>query len=158
VYPGDNRNVMQSNNERIRTTIPNYTESRFKPWPNRLKPFLKYIETAMSWNPPQPFDETEFKFESTREAAEHNFETLRNYEFDLHAAITGQKAENTPLKPGSESEFRPIELLNKIFCHHPLWPRARETLNSGFTMPLASIPDTDRLRDVIEALQYGNHK
>jgi hypothetical protein len=137
-------------------TRSEHSAARIQPWPFRLKPLLSYIEEAIRWQPHRPFDATEFSFESSIGAAEHNFCILENYEFDLQAAITGPAAQNTPLRPGSE--FRPVELLQKVFCNHPLWNQARETLKFGFTMPLHSLPDIDRVQDVFDALRYGNHK
>jgi hypothetical protein len=90
------------------------------------------------------------------EAAKANLQILEDHDFDLQVIIMGEQATNTPLRPGSE--FRPTELLNAVFHNHPLWSRVRRTLTRGFTMPLRSLPDLDRVENVYEALQHGNHK
>jgi hypothetical protein len=129
---------------------------RVNPWPKRLKPLIGSIAKAIAWTPPRPFDTTAFNFEPTMEAAQSNLQTLEDHAYDLQAIIMGEAAKNTPLRPGSE--FRPVELLNEIFLNHPLWPRVRRTLSRGFTMPLRSLPNLDRVLNVYEALRYGNHK
>jgi hypothetical protein len=115
------------------------------------------ITKAINWKPHSPFDRTALCFEPTLEAAERNLKILEDNDFDLQAIITGEGAADTPLRPGAE--FRPIELLsNPIFHNHPPWPRVRRTMARGFTMPLQSLPDLDRVLDVYDALHYGNHK
>lgn len=153
---------MQSN-ELVGTTQPPTPERRvdentlkINPWPKRLKPLIGAITKAMEWTPPLPFDTTAFGFQSTMETAKRNLQILEDNDFDLQAIITDEQAHNTPLRPGSE--FRPIELLNAVFHNHPLWPRVRRTLAKGFTMPLKTLPELERVDDVYEALRYGNHK
>jgi hypothetical protein len=148
--------ILQPNRKPVCWTSPRSTKPRNQPWPTRLKPLLPYIEEALHWKPHVPFDNTEFVFESTREAAAQNLPVLESYDFDLQAAISGTKAANTPLRPGSE--FCPLWILTKIFYNHPLWDRARGTLKAGFMMPLEPLQDVDRVLDVIDALKYGNHK
>jgi hypothetical protein len=130
--------------------------TKIRPWPSRLKPWMGYITKAIEWTPPAPFNATDFRFETSMEAAEHNFRVLERQKFDLQEIITGSESENTPIRPGSE--FRPIHLLDRILQNHPLWPRARRTLTRGFTMPMVDIPEENRKRDVSDALTYGNHK
>jgi hypothetical protein len=154
-----NQRAMQSNRTPVypgETSLTFTTKPRIQPWPYRLKPFLLYIKEAMQWQPQKPFDDTELKFESTRSAAEHNFKILEQYDFNLQEVITSRETANTPLRPGSE--FRPIDLLNKILGNHPLWPRARRTMRFGFSMPLDPLQEVERATDVFDALGYGNHK
>jgi hypothetical protein len=89
-----------------------------------------------------------------KEAAEKNFVILKRYDFDLAKAIHVQRS--SPL--GYGSEFRPPKTVMKIFKHHPLWGRMECLLIEGSKWPLMEISKSNRLADLIEALQFGNHK
>jgi hypothetical protein len=127
-----------------------------RPWPNKLRSLMSRVERAMNWKPERQFEPTEFEFSTSLEAARRNIEILSRYDYDLQRAIMGTNLVNTPLRPGSE--FRPKELLGAICRNHPLWPRIEGMLTEGFTMPLAELPEVDRVQDVLEAIRYGNHK
>jgi hypothetical protein len=74
--------------------------------------------------------------------------------FDLGRAIEAQKL--SPL--GYGSEFKKPEVLKKIFGNHPLWARMERLLIKGSRWPLKEISKEDRVADLQEALQFGNHK
>jgi hypothetical protein len=96
----------------------------------------------------------EFVFDMTEEAAKKNFMILKKYDFDLEKAINAQKS--SPL--GYGSEFRPPQTLRRIFKHHPLWERMERLLIEGSKWPLMEISKGDRIADLTNALQFGNHK
>jgi len=56
------------------------------------------------------------------------------------------------------SEFRKIPIIERIFKHHPLWPKMKETLANGSHWPLEDLDSNKRAADVAEALDFGNHK
>jgi hypothetical protein len=127
-----------------------------KAWPPKLKALMRKIDRALQWKPQFPFDDPIFKFQMTLEAAAKNLEILRENDYDLQRIITGPSAVNTPIRPGSE--IRPVDVLEQICKHHPLWWRIRRMLTEGFTMPLDKLPETERVQDTYEAIRYGNHK
>jgi hypothetical protein len=79
---------------------------------------------------------------------------LKKYDFDLEEAINAQKS--SPL--GYGSEFRPPQTLRRIFKHHPLWERMERLLIEGSKKPLTEISESNRIADLTNALQFGNHK
>ncbi len=80
--------------------------------------------------------------------------SLKRYGFDLGRAIEAQKL--SPL--GYGSEFKKPQVLQKIFKNHPLWARIEGLLIKGSRWPLEEISKSNRVADLQEALQYGNHK
>ncbi len=79
---------------------------------------------------------------------------LKKYNFDLATAIEAQKS--SPL--GYGSEFLPPNTLQKIFASHPLWQRMERLLIKVSKWPLTELSMRDRIEDLNEALQFGNHK
>jgi hypothetical protein len=98
--------------------------------------------------------EPEFFFDMTQEAAAKNLLVFKWYGFDLGRAIEAQKL--SPL--GYGSEFKKPEVLQEIFGNHPLWARMEYLLIKGSQWPLKEISKEDRVADLQEALQFGNHK
>ncbi len=96
----------------------------------------------------------EFVFKLTEEAAEKNLMILKRYGFDLAKAIHAQRS--SPL--GYGSEFRLPKAPMTIFKHHPLWGRMECLLIEGSKSPLTEISKSNRIADLIEAFQFGNHK
>ena len=101
------------------------------------------------YRPPPPF-----RFELTEAAAEFNGQILRNNHFDLDRIIFGTRDSN--LAPGAE--FRPATALEPILAGHPLWPRVQFLLNHGSHYPLEPISESERMQDLSEAIEFGNHK
>jgi hypothetical protein len=58
--------------------------------------------------------------------------------------------------PGSE--FRPPDVLEKLFLHHHNWPVIKRILESGSLWPLDPIMDGDRIAKNNEFIQRGNNK
>jgi hypothetical protein len=98
--------------------------------------------------------ELEFFFEITQEAAAKNFLVFKQYRFVLGRAIEVQKL--SPL--GHSSEFKKPHVLQKILKNHPLWARMERLLIEGSQWPLKEISKSNRVVDLQEALQFGNHR
>ena len=126
------------------------TNSSQRAFPSNLISIIKEIRKEVIPAPTAP----EFVFELTSEAAEKNFMILKKYDFDLGKAIAAQGS--SPL--GYGSEFRPPATLQKIFQSHPLWQRMERLLIEGSKWPLLELSEEDRIADLLEALQFGNHK
>ncbi len=127
-------------------TIPlPFVDSPFPPLPDgRLADALTSILGA-----PQPTTwPTEFRFEWSTEAADHNLAVLQRHALDLDIALAAQPFSS--LTPGSE--FRPVELLAPLLSLHPLWPKFQERISTGAEFPLREIAD------VTANLTRGNHK
>jgi len=89
------------------------------------------------------------------EAANKNFILLKhNFGGDLLKALLAQS--NLPL--GYGSEFKPIKMLELIFKNHPSWSRMKRIRTHGSKRPLQPLDKEDRIKDVEEALNFGNHK
>jgi hypothetical protein len=82
-------------------------------WPNDLVQRVKAVVSSTCERPNNP----EFKFKLTWEAANHNAEVLKTYDFKLGMAINANH--DSPL--GYESEFRPADVLQPVFNLHPNW-------------------------------------
>jgi hypothetical protein len=89
------------------------------------------------------------------EAANKNFILLkRKFGGDLSEALLAQS--DSPL--GYGSEFKPIETLEPIFENHPSWRRMKRILMHGSKWPLQPLDEENRIKDVEDALNFGNHK
>jgi hypothetical protein len=97
---------------------------------------------------------TEFRFEWSIAAADHNLAVLQKHALDLETALAAQPFSS--LTPGSE--FRPVKLLAPLLSMHPLWPKFQERISNGAEFPLREIADADRIADVHANLTRGNHK
>jgi hypothetical protein len=98
--------------------------------------------------------EPEFFFEMMQEAAAKIFLVFKQYRFDLGRAIEAQKL--SPL--GCGSEFKKPHVLQRIFKNHLLWARMECLLINKSRWPLQEISKSNRVADLQEALQFGNHK
>jgi hypothetical protein len=98
--------------------------------------------------------EPEFFFDMTQEAAAKNFLMFKQYKFNLGRAIKVQTL--SPL--GYSSEFKMPQVLQKIFKNHPLWAKMERLLIKGSQWPLEEISEENKVADLQEALQFGNHK
>lgn len=94
------------------------------------------------------------QFELSQEAAEHNKITLQNQGNSLHQYLRTQQG--TFIYFGAE--FRPAAILEKLFCHHPNWPRLKQILIEGSNWPLTPITREERLAKNQELIDRGNHK
>ncbi len=73
---------------------------------------------------------------------------------DLSKALLAQS--NSPL--GYGSEFKPIKTLELIFKNHRTWNRMKWVLENESKWPLQPLNGEDRVKDVEEALVFGNQK
>jgi hypothetical protein len=114
---------------------------------------IQMIESILASESPCP-DAPDFCFEMTLEAAEKNFLVLKRHGFNLSKAIEAQS--NTPV--GYGSEFRKPLILSPLLGNHPLWPMMEFILENRAQWPTDPISEEERIADVKEALQFGNHK
>ena len=120
-------------------------------WPSDLITILQRIAELPCRQPSKPL----FAFEFNLEAANKTFILLmRTFGGDLSKALLAQS--DSPL--GYGSEFKPIEMLELIFRNHPSWSRMKQVLKNGSKWPLQPLDEDDRIKDVEEALIFGNHK
>jgi hypothetical protein len=114
---------------------------------------LAAIKDVLAWHPP-PWSKPVFKFKLTELAARTNLEILDSYNYDLQAILLEDA--HSPLRP--VSEFRPTAILDPVLQGHPLWLRAKKTLMHGAHLPVEPIEEEPRLQDLLEAIEFGNHK
>ena len=120
-------------------------------WPSNLIETIQEVVNIPCKKPAAP----EFRFGMNLADAEMNFLTLtRKYGGDLSKALHAQR--NSPL--GYGSEFRQVNVLQKIFGKHPIWPRMRSILSEGSNWPLDELDSEARSKDLHEAIVFGNHK
>jgi hypothetical protein len=122
-------------------------------WPPNSKKLAEAIKRALEWTP-EPRTKPAFSFEMTDEAAEKNFELLKEHDFDLNKLLL--RDPRSPLRPGSE--FKPIQVLEPLFKGHPFWPCVNRSLLVGAKMPLEKLAEKSRVELLEKALEYGNHK
>jgi len=122
-------------------------------WPPPNPIFLAAIKDALAWHPPPRFKPL-FKFKLTELAARMNLEILESYKYDLQAILLEDA--HSLLRPGSE--LRPTAILDPVLQSQPLWARAKKTLMHGAHLPLDPIKEELRLQDLLEAIEFGNHK
>ena len=118
-------------------------------WPSDpltvIKEILRY--------PVEELDKSKFKFDTSTKSAEHNWTILQQHD-NLGAVIIADG--NSALRYGSE--FKGSSRLMKLFSLHPLWKRVKNILDNGITYPLSPLSTEMRSRDLIEGLEFGNHK
>jgi len=114
---------------------------------------LAAIKEALAWHPP-PRSKPVFKFKLTELAARTNLEILESCNYDLQAILL--KDAHLPLRPGSE--FCPTAILDPVLQGHPLWARAKKILMHGAHLSVEPIKEEPRLQDLLEAIEFGNHK
>ena len=127
---------------------PNGNESV---WPENIINIVTAILNIPIRKPEKP----EFMFELTMEAAERNYQLLiKKYGGSLEKAVKGNR--KSPM--GLGSEFRPIEVLKRIYHLHPKWNSMVPILCKGSKWPLETLSEKSRLEDLREAIEFGNHK
>ena len=110
------------------------------------------IKEIISTPVPTPKEQL-FKFKINKETAEHNWKILKKFP-NLGIALENQK--DSAL--GYGSEFWSSSSLEKIFKFHPLWNKFKDILDNGVEFPLEPICSEIWNRDLIEAIEYENHK
>ena len=96
-----------------------------------------------------------FSFTVSKVAALQNYLKLLKYNFELEALINTSGVQ-TICNYGSE--FKSVEMLDRMMRLHPRWKQLRERLKYGSKWDLKKINNEDRLRDVEAAIERGNHK
>jgi hypothetical protein len=78
----------------------------------------------------------EFSFKLSNQVAMHNLTMLRKYQLDLGKALEVNK--DLPVGPGKE--FKPPNVIHKIFGLHPLWSQMEAILTHESVWPLVEGP------------------
>jgi hypothetical protein len=99
-------------------------------------------------------DKILFKFQKSDEAAAHNAEILKRFNYNISTAIEAQK--DAQVNYGSE--FRAHQVLKKVFRLHPHWPKQKEILCHGASFPLQPISNELCQEDLKFHKQQGNLK
>ena len=95
-----------------------------------------------------------FLHEYTVDAAEHNAELLKSFDYDLEQVIDAH--------PGTTSsygsELRPIEQLQPLLRHHPYWNFFEENHTQGIDYKFTrDITEEERLKLLKTNIERGNH-
>ena len=110
---------------------------------------------ALSTKTYPPFQNTPFDFSLNKNAAAHNSHILAQHDHDLEKTLAA-------VSPGTQlefgSEFRPVQDLQPILMHHPLWQRTKAILTQGCKVHLVPIDKDTEREDLIIGLERGNHK
>ena len=138
----------QSNSHKNQPPSPRFKDTCW--FPLNMIEIIKHILSS----PTKQMKAPEFIFDMSSSAANQNWKTLEKYDLNLDLALSNQQ--NSQL--GYGSEFRDPTLLNLIFKKHPLWPRLKSQLENGAHFPLKPLSLDDRKLDLMEALDFGNHK
>ncbi len=95
-----------------------------------------------------------FEFKLTKEAAQKNFQTLKAHNMSLGAVIDASPFGSISYG----SEFKPTNVLEPLFEHHPRWERMKNILEVGSDYHATPLEEHVRLGDLKGRLAYGNHK
>jgi hypothetical protein len=106
--------------------------------------FVDSIKYAFEYSGPFPTGKLLFKFNFSKEAANHNYSILEQFQFNLSDTLAAQS--HTPLQFGSE--FKPHDVMRPILENHPLWIFTSRHLLKGATYPLHPMSDMDRYEDI----------
>lgn len=106
----------------------------------------------ISQSPAPAPNRSDFRYDFSLEAAEHNSAILAAHNYDLAAAISSQGF--TELTMGSE--IRPIAQLDRLLRHHPHYEEARKLLLEGVDYPAADLPEETRRARLESQLRKGN--
>lgn len=98
--------------------------------------------------------EPKFKFEPTQEAADFNFNLLKQNGFDLDSLLNTEKTSVTSYG----SEFKPTEDLELLLKYHPRWNALKQRLEEALNFPLEDLDEDLRIKDLQAAFARGNHK
>ena len=88
------------------------------------------------------------------EAVAHNSKILEENNFNLKQLI--DKNMHTTMRYGSE--FRPTEILEKLYGEHRYWKRVKRNIDMGVHYEVKKLPQKKRRKLMMEAMEYGNHK
>jgi hypothetical protein len=118
--------------------------------PDWFLPTIREILSVKLDTPTHP----PLKFELSQAAALHDMKVLKAHGNSIQNLITTHPT--SFLSPGLE--FRPVELLERLFMHHHNWLLIQRSLTRGLVWPLRDIPNEDRIAKNIEFIARGNHK
>lgn len=102
----------------------------------------------------KPPRKSEFIFELSTHAAEHNSQILKKHNYNLDKAIEANP--NSIISAGSE--LRPIEQLDALLSHHPNFPRLKANTIHGIDYPAEDLPEEMRKLELAKQIDRGNHK
>ena len=97
---------------------------------------------------------SKFIFEVTPEAAYKNYELLNSNNFQLDTLLNPQEKCIT----NYGSEFKPVEELEGLWSKHPRWKDLKVRLSQGCDYPISDIAEKDRMGDLRDRINRGNHK
>ena len=143
--PSASAKELLGEHKKLKTSYPR------EPWfPENLMVVIKdIIETDLPKT-----KKSKFKFDMSQDSANWSWEVLRKADFSLEKALNEEQHSQL----GYGSEFRPVKILEPLLYCHPLWPRLVDQFKNGVSYPLEDLDDEERLKDLVEALQFGNHK
>ena len=95
-----------------------------------------------------------FCFKMNIESAHKKFLFMKEHNISLTKALQDQSG--SPLDFGSE--FKPVSFLKTIFGKHQNWTKMEAILRRGSDWPMEELSTEDKLEDLKEALEFGNHK
>jgi hypothetical protein len=119
-------------------------------FPTNMTQIINYILSIPSKKMEKPL----FLFKMSQEAALKNWEVLSSFQLDLDKALQHQNKSQL----GYGSEFRSTDLLDLLLQRHPLWNRLKSQFEEGANFPLTPLSLKERKHDLLEALEFGNHK
>ncbi len=97
---------------------------------------------------------SKFKFEVNSEAASSNFIKLAKNDFKLEELLNPEKRCMTSYG----SEFKEVNELEGLLSKHHRWNDLKEKLTKGCEYHLEDLPEDQRLQDLQERIERGNHK
>ncbi len=100
-------------------------------------------------------DQANINFEATPEAAHHNWELLKKYDFNLERICNYTKKRSLA---SYGSEFKSPKKLEKLLDKHPRWEKLKKILMQGVNFDLEGMSEEMRKADLEAAYKRGNHK
>ena len=162
----DNVQADTTKNTNTHNTVHRHTKVPLPPKPTRtpIKPpaihkldrsdesMVQHIQDLL--NIVSPMQPPQFHFDTTAEAAIHNFNLLKENDFQLEALL------NSPINSATAygSEFKSINQIRPLLQRHHRWPQLQARLANGADFPLRELPEEISHKDFIAALDRGNHK
>jgi hypothetical protein len=96
-----------------------------------------------------------FEFNLLSKAAHKNYILLKHkFGVNIKKALLAQQ--DSPLSYGAE--FKPIEMLKRIFGRPPSWEQMKSALSLGLWWPLECLNKSARVKDINKAIKLRNHK
>ena len=126
------------------------------PKPKPAQP-VSYLVTAVKelLNAKAVMVKPKFRFDISKEAAEFNYNILKEYKFDLDKLL---KHGNGNSATTYGSEFKSVQDLEPLLGNHPRWNKLANILQQGSNWTLEPIDEIVRQKDLEGALLRGNHK